>query len=30
MGMFRFKPARQLLEEYHVIVSYALNMKDLI
>jgi hypothetical protein len=30
MGMFRFKPARQLLEEYHGIVSHALNMEDLI
>jgi hypothetical protein len=28
--MFRFKPTSQFVEEYHNIVSWALNIEDLI
>jgi hypothetical protein len=29
-GMFRFKPASQFVEQYHNVVSCALNMEGLI
>jgi hypothetical protein len=28
--MFRFKPTSQSVERYHTVVSYTLNMEDLI
>jgi hypothetical protein len=30
MGMLRFKPVNQFIEQYHSIMSRALNMEDLI
>jgi hypothetical protein len=30
MGMFTFKPANQFVERYQSVMSYALNMEDLI
>jgi hypothetical protein len=29
-GMLRFKPVSQFAEEYHSVVSFALNMKNLL